>query len=135
MHEPSKSGGPAAARTRRGPPSGECLLFPGGAAGVCRIASAAPPCLRGCANIQEMARTPSQLMPDELATLRGLWDFYPDGVLMNAGRNHAKLAALVDDGYIEATECALGMIYRIAPKHADGLARVARSNALAAERN
>jgi hypothetical protein len=82
-----------------------------------------------------MARRPNQLMPDALATLRVLWHLYPDAALMKAGRNHAKLAGLVEDGYIEATECDAGCIYRLAPDRAAGLARVVRSNALQADRN
>jgi hypothetical protein len=82
-----------------------------------------------------MARRPNQLLADELATLRTLWHLYPDGALMNHDRNHARLADLIDDGYIEATESDLGVIYRLAPEKAEGLAQVTRRNAVQADQN
>jgi hypothetical protein len=85
-------------------------------------------------------RRPNQLTPDELATLRMLWDVFPDELLMRRDRNHAALAGLIEDGYVTRTEYEVGLGevgvgYRLAARHAAGLAKVTRANAEMADRN
>jgi hypothetical protein len=80
-------------------------------------------------------RSPHELLPDELATLRSLWHLYPDSALIYHGKNHSKLDGLAQDGYIERFPTDLGVIYRLAPEHAAALARVVRANAEQADRN
>jgi hypothetical protein len=48
-------------------------------------------------------RRPDELTPNELATLRELWDAYPDVILSRHDRDHTKHDPLVDDGYVTRT--------------------------------
>jgi hypothetical protein len=80
-------------------------------------------------------RHPSELTPDELATLRTLWHLYPDEALVRHDSDHRWLEPLVEDGYIETTTYDMGVGYRLAPIHAAGLARVVGENAETAARN
>jgi hypothetical protein len=72
-------------------------------------------------------RTPDELTPDELATLRDLYQVYPGEILMRHERDHAWFDGLVDGGYLERTEYDAGISYRMAPQHAEDVTKVVQS--------
>ncbi len=81
-------------------------------------------------------RSPDQLTPDELASLRMLWSIWPDEILMRRDRDHGQLDDLVRDDFVVRTDYGeLGIGYRIAPVHAAGLARVTAEISGGASRN
>jgi hypothetical protein len=81
-------------------------------------------------------RAPERLSPDELASLKILWEVYPDEVVMRPDRDHSKLDDLVRSGYVERIDRGeIGTGYRLAAVHAADLARLVAQNAEQAEKN
>jgi hypothetical protein len=80
-------------------------------------------------------RTPAELNPDELATLRDLWHLYPSGVLVPDGDNNETLDALHHEGYVEPATIDQRTGYRMAPERAEGVADVVSRNAEQSDQN
>jgi hypothetical protein len=77
-------------------------------------------------------RSPKELTPAELASLRLLWAVYPDEILMRRERERRWIVPLVAAGLIEATEYEQGIAYRLSAAAATRLARVVDANGEAA---